>query len=81
MRDRENSPAFQMLTRSARRVFAAIERSIHVAPRRSGFDQRTRATAEHEDVACERIAAEALLHQQRQTTKPANVSNSHRRSG
>jgi hypothetical protein len=28
MTDRENSPAFQMLPRSARRVFAAIERAI-----------------------------------------------------
>jgi hypothetical protein len=28
MADRENSPAFQMLPRSARRVFAAIERTI-----------------------------------------------------
>ena len=28
MTDRENSPAFQMLPRSARRVFAAIERTI-----------------------------------------------------
>src|SRR6201999_1629384 len=31
-----------------------------------GFDQRTRATAEHKDVARKRIAAKALLHQQRQ---------------
>ena len=28
MADRENSPAYQMLPRSARRVFAAIERTI-----------------------------------------------------
>ena len=28
MSDRENSPAYQMLPRSARRVFAAIERAI-----------------------------------------------------
>ena len=28
MADRENSPAFAMLPRSARRVFAAIERAI-----------------------------------------------------
>src|ERR1700675_91795 len=31
-----------------------------------GFNQRTGATAEHEDGARERIAAEAFLHQQRQ---------------
>src|SRR5271155_4850728 len=31
-----------------------------------GLDQRTGATAEHEDVARERIPAKALLHQQRQ---------------
>src|SRR5665213_1071760 len=35
-----------------------------------GFNQRTRATAEYEDVARERIAAEALLHQQRQAIHP-----------
>src|SRR5215204_762025 len=35
-----------------------------------GFNQRTSATAEHEDVACERIAAKALLHQQRQAIHP-----------
>jgi hypothetical protein len=31
-----------------------------------GLNQRARATAEHEDVARKRVAAKALLHQQRQ---------------
>jgi hypothetical protein len=35
-----------------------------------GFNQRAGTTAEHEDVARRRIAAKALLHQQRQAIHP-----------
>src|ERR1700733_7258991 len=34
-----------------------------------GFNQRSGATAEHEDVARKRITAKALLHQQRQAIR------------